>query len=55
MGMLPGLNCDGAIYELSSNSFRKPLRDQLRWEGYAVDMVGSKFGGSMKDNVSCFT
>ncbi|ETS73393.1 hypothetical protein PFICI_14998 [Pestalotiopsis fici W106-1] len=32
------------------NGFRKPLRDQLRWEGYAVDMVGSKFSGSMKDN-----
>ncbi|EEU40647.1 uncharacterized protein NECHADRAFT_33967, partial [Fusarium vanettenii 77-13-4] len=32
------------------NGFRKLLRDQLRFSGYKVDMVGTKNGGSMKDN-----
>ena len=33
------------------NGYRKPLRDQLRFEGWEVDMVGSKSNGDMKDNV----
>ncbi|RSM12379.1 hypothetical protein CEP52_002563 [Fusarium oligoseptatum] len=32
------------------NGFRKLLRDQLRFSGYKVDMVGTKNGGTMKDN-----
>ncbi|KAM0257394.1 hypothetical protein ACHAPA_011776 [Fusarium lateritium] len=32
------------------NGFRKLLRDQLRFSGYNVDMVGTKNGGTMKDN-----
>lgn len=33
------------------NSCRKPLRDALRLDGYDVDMVGSRHGGTMKDYV----
>ncbi|KAJ5081566.1 hypothetical protein NUU61_009830 [Penicillium alfredii] len=34
----------------TGNGYRKPLRDQLRYDGYEVDMVGSKNNGNMKDN-----
>ncbi|KAL2064102.1 hypothetical protein VTL71DRAFT_4596 [Oculimacula yallundae] len=33
----------------SGNGFRKPLRDQLRFKGWAVNMVGSKMNGNMAD------
>ncbi|QKX60476.1 uncharacterized protein TRUGW13939_07621 [Talaromyces rugulosus] len=32
------------------NGYRKPLRDQLRYAGYDVDMVGTKHNGAMVDN-----
>ncbi|KAI9375572.1 SGNH hydrolase-type esterase domain-containing protein [Aspergillus egyptiacus] len=32
------------------NGYRKPLRDQLRYAGWEVDMVGSSKNGTMKDN-----
>ncbi|KAL2818690.1 SGNH hydrolase-type esterase domain-containing protein [Aspergillus granulosus] len=32
------------------NGYRKPLRDQLRYVGWEVDMVGSWSNGTMKDN-----
>ncbi|KAK7991495.1 hypothetical protein PG988_000289 [Apiospora saccharicola] len=32
------------------NGFRKPLRDQLRYRGWDVNMVGSKRNGRMTDN-----
>lgn len=35
----------------SGNGYRKPLRDRLQWQGYEVDMVGSRRNGNMKDNV----
>lgn len=35
--------------------FRKFLRDQLRKDGWRVNMVGSKSEGSMADNVRQFT
>jgi hypothetical protein len=33
------------------NGFRKLLRQQLRWKGWKVNMVGTKNNGDMKDNV----
>jgi hypothetical protein len=33
------------------NGFRKLLRQQLRWKGWKVNMVGSKTNGDMNDNV----
>jgi hypothetical protein len=35
----------------SGNGFRKPLRDQLRFEGWEVNMVGTKANDDMTDNV----
>ena len=32
--------------------YRKFLRQQLRWKGWKVNMVGSKRNGAMADNVS---
>ncbi|KAK7942571.1 uncharacterized protein PG986_011684 [Apiospora aurea] len=32
------------------NGFRKPLRDQLRYRGWEVDMIGSRRNGRMTDN-----
>ncbi|KAF9873870.1 hypothetical protein CkaCkLH20_08604 [Colletotrichum karsti] len=32
------------------NSFRKPLRDRLRYDGWEVNMVGSLRNGQMQDN-----
>ncbi|KAL3463731.1 SGNH hydrolase-type esterase domain-containing protein [Aspergillus heterothallicus] len=34
----------------TGNGYRKPLRDKLRFEGWDVDMVGSKSNGDMVDN-----
>lgn len=34
------------------NGYRKALRDQLRFVGWDVNMVGNQQGGSMADNVS---
>lgn len=36
------------------NGFRKLLRQQLRWKGWKVNMVGTKNEGTMNDNVRCF-
>lgn len=33
------------------NGFRKYLRQQLRWKGWKVNMVGTKNDGDMADNV----
>lgn len=35
----------------TGNGFRKYVRDQLRHDGWKVNMVGSKNHGSMADNV----
>ncbi|KAK4455138.1 hypothetical protein QBC34DRAFT_445431 [Podospora aff. communis PSN243] len=34
----------------TGNGYRKDLRDQLRFDGWNVNMVGSRSGGSMKDS-----
>jgi hypothetical protein len=42
------------VYGLLSskgNGFRKPLRDQLRFDGWQVNMVGTKANGNMADKV----
>jgi hypothetical protein len=40
-------------YESSDGTgFRKLLRNQLRWKGWPVNMVGSKQNGRMADKVS---
>jgi hypothetical protein len=36
---------------LTNNRYRKPLRDQLRFKDYEVNMVGSLKNGDMADNV----
>lgn len=36
---------------VDNNGYRKWLRQQLRFKGYKVNMVGSKQDGTMKDNV----
>lgn len=33
------------------NGYRKLLRQQLRWKGWKVNMVGTKNDGTMSDNV----
>lgn len=49
-GMYVRYNCD--IHNAKEvKSCRKPLRDALRLDGYDVDMVGSRHGGTMKDYV----
>jgi hypothetical protein len=35
----------------NGNGYRKPLRDQLRFEGWQVNMVGSQLFGDMNDAV----
>jgi hypothetical protein len=35
----------------NGNGFRKPLRDALRYEGWSVNMVGTKNNGDMVDSV----
>jgi hypothetical protein len=34
------------------NGYRKALRQQLRWKGWKVNMVGSSQAGNMNDNAS---
>lgn len=53
MGMLCFGTTDLCVHGADNliRSYRKPLRDKLRSEGWEVDMVGSKQGGSMVDNV----
>lgn len=43
------------IQSSDDNGFRKLLRQQLRWKGWKVNMVGTKNNGDMNDNVSRFT
>jgi hypothetical protein len=39
------------IASSDENGFRKYLRQQLRWKGWKVNMVGTKNNGDMNDNV----
>jgi hypothetical protein len=34
------------------NGYRKHLRDQIRFDGWNVNMVGSRTSGTMNDRVS---
>jgi hypothetical protein len=42
---------DPAAPGTNYNGYRKPLRDQLRFDGWKVNMVGSTPSGTMADNV----
>jgi hypothetical protein len=37
------------------NGYRRAIRDQLRFKGWKVNMVGSKQNGNMADKVSIFS
>jgi len=49
-----GASLTFGLFSESGNGYRKALRDQLRFDGWEVDMVGTKSHGNMKDNV-CFS
>ncbi|KAL2827127.1 hypothetical protein BDW59DRAFT_171436 [Aspergillus cavernicola] len=38
------------LRSIDGNGYCKALRDQLRWKGFEVNMVGSRANGSMVDN-----
>ncbi|RFN46103.1 integrin alpha n-terminal [Fusarium flagelliforme] len=44
-----GASIVSGVGSSTKNGFRKPLRDQLRYKGWEVNMVGSKQNGDMKD------
>ncbi|KAF5635566.1 integrin alpha n-terminal [Fusarium sp. NRRL 25303] len=44
-----GASIVSGVGSSTGNGFRKPLRDQLRFKGWLVDMVGSKQNGNMTD------
>ncbi|GKU19782.1 unnamed protein product [Fusarium langsethiae] len=44
-----GASIVSGVGSSTKNGFRKPLRDQLRYKGWLVNMVGSKQNGDMKD------
>lgn len=46
-----GASITWGLLSETHNGYRKPLRDQLRWKGYEVDMVGTRSNGEMKDKV----
>lgn len=43
--MCLGASITAGVGTSSGNGYRKPLRDQLRWEGWPVNMVGSQSSG----------
>ncbi|GIK05072.1 hypothetical protein Aspvir_009171 [Aspergillus viridinutans] len=45
-----GASITWGVGSSTGNGYRKPLRDRLRFEGYEVDMVGTKHNGDMADN-----
>ena len=47
-----GASITQGVASSSGNGYRKPLRDQLRSQGWKVNMVGTKRDGTMVDNVS---
>jgi hypothetical protein len=46
-----GASITWGLLSASGNGYRKPLRDALRFDGWEVDMVGTKANGDMLDNV----
>ncbi|GIJ86552.1 hypothetical protein Asppvi_005441 [Aspergillus pseudoviridinutans] len=49
-----GASITWGVGSSTGNGYRKPLSDKLRFEGYEVDMVGTKHNGDMADNVRPF-
>ncbi|KAJ5352116.1 hypothetical protein N7452_001090 [Penicillium brevicompactum] len=45
-----GASLTWGLLSESGNGYRKPLRDALRFDGWEVDMVGSRNNGTMEDN-----
>lgn len=48
-----GASITQGVGSSDGNGYRKLLRQQLRWKGWKVNMVGSKQDGNMADRVSC--
>jgi hypothetical protein len=46
-----GASITQGIKSSDENGYRKLLRQQLRWKGWKVNMVGTKHDGDMADNV----
>ncbi|KAL1595344.1 hypothetical protein SLS60_010035 [Paraconiothyrium brasiliense] len=44
-----GASITEGVRSSDGNGYRKYLRDQLRWKGWRVNMVGSKQNGNMAD------
>ena len=49
-----GASITEGLHSTDSNGYRKALRDQLRWKGWNVNMVGSQQNGNMTDYVRAF-
>ncbi|KAK1518258.1 hypothetical protein CABS01_05792 [Colletotrichum abscissum] len=45
-----GASITRGVFSSDNNGYRKALREQLRFEGWKVNMVGSKQDGTMADN-----
>jgi hypothetical protein len=48
-----GASITEGVESSDQNGYRKLLRQQLRWKGWKVNMVGTKNDGTMSDNVRC--
>jgi hypothetical protein len=46
-----GASITQGLSSSDGNGYRKPLRDYLRYQGWKVNMVGTKQDGNMADNV----
>lgn len=46
-----GASITEGVQSTDGNGYRKWLRQQLRWKGWKVNMVGSKQNGNMADRV----
>lgn len=46
-----GASITEGVASSDGNGYRKWLRQQLRWKGWRVNMVGSKMNGNMADKV----
>jgi hypothetical protein len=46
-----GASITQGVESSDDNGYRKLLRQQLRWKGWKVNMVGTKNDGTMSDNV----
>ena len=44
-----GASITEGVRSSDGNGYRKYIRDQLRWKGWRVNMVGSKQNGNMAD------